>query len=238
MAMPNVREMFIPDEGMEMFDLDLDSADLRIVAWESDCKWIKDCFARGVKPYVEVAREYYHDQSITKSHPAYQVFKKLCHGTHYLGKAPTIAAQCGLLVNEVERIQKWYFGVCPEIAAWQDRLIKKAQRTATMENAFGYRKKWFDRIEGNILNEMVAWIPQSTVALIINHGYVAIDEKLPDVEILLQVHDSLTGQYPIQDRERCIADITRESTIIVPYPDPLIVPIGLKFSTDSWGRCK
>ena len=234
---PNIRKMFIPDEGKEIFDLDLDSADLRIVTWESDCKWMKAQFAAGTKPYVEVAKEYYHDPSITKKHPAYSTFKKLCHGTNYMGKPPTIAAQCGLLVSEVERIQKWYFGMCPEIKKWQDDLVRRAMSTATMSNAFGYRRKWFDRIEGNILNEMVAWIPQSTVALIINHAYVQIDARLPDVEILLQVHDSLTGQFPTADRERHLADIVRESTIVVPYPDPLIVPVGLKLSTDSWGDC-
>jgi len=230
--------MFIPDNGREMFDLDLDSADLRIVTWESNCRGMKDLFAAGVKPYVAVAQEYYHDPSITKSHPAYQVFKKLCHGTNYMGKPPTIAGQCGLLVNDVTRIQKWYFEKFPEIKQWQERLTKKAERTATMENAFGYRRRWFDRVEGNIINEMVAWIPQSTVAIIINHAYTNIDANLPDVDILLQVHDSLTGQFPLEDREKHIADITRESTIVVPYPDPLIVPVGLKLSTDSWGRCK
>jgi DNA polymerase I-like protein with 3'-5' exonuclease and polymerase domains len=229
--------MFVPDEGQMIFDLDLDSADVRIVTWESDCKWMKEQFANGRKPYVEIAKEYYHDPSITKKHPAYSLFKKLCHGTNYLGKPPTIAAQCGLLVNEVERIQKWYFGVCPEIKKWQEDLTRKAMSTATMSNAFGYRRKWFDRVEGNVLNEMVAWIPQSTVALIINHGYVAIDANLPDVEILLQVHDSLTGQCPIENSAKHLADITRECTIEVPYPEPLIVPVGLKTSEHSWGEC-
>lgn len=38
MGMPNIRKMYVPDPGKEVFDLDLDSADLRIVTWESDCK--------------------------------------------------------------------------------------------------------------------------------------------------------------------------------------------------------
>jgi len=236
MAMPNVREMFIPDEGMEMGDLDLDSADLRIVVWESDCREMKRMFAEGIKPYVAVAQEYYKDPSITKKHPAYQVFKKLCHGTNYMGKPPTIAGQCGLLVNDVDRIQKWYYGKFPEIKNWQEALVKKFTRTATMTNAFGYRRKWLDRVEGNVINEAVAWVPQSTVALIINHAYVNIDANLPDVEILLQVHDSVTLQYPIENCEKHKSDILRESTIIVPYDDPLVVPVGLKTSRDSWGR--
>ena len=32
-GLPNVRKLFVTDEGMEFFDIDLDSADLRIVVW-------------------------------------------------------------------------------------------------------------------------------------------------------------------------------------------------------------
>jgi DNA polymerase I-like protein with 3'-5' exonuclease and polymerase domains len=238
MPMPNVRTMFIPDEGMEMGDLDLDSADLRIVTWESGCKGMKDLFREGQKPYLVVAREYYHDQSISKQHPAYQTFKKLCHGTNYMGKAAEIAGQCGLLVKEVERIQRWYFGMFPEIESWQQAFVKKCVRTATVSNAFGYKKRFLERIEGNVLNQMIAWVPQSTVAILINHAYVAIDRNLPLVEVLLQVHDSLTMQWPLDGRLGHIADVRRESSIAVPYPEPLWIPVGLKTSTRSWGECE
>lgn len=238
MPMPNIRTMFVPDDGKIMWDLDLDSADLRIVTWESDCKGMKDLFTRGEKPYLVVAREYHHDPTISKKHPAYQTFKKLCHGTNYLGKANEIAGQCGLSVREVERIQKWYFGMFPEIEAWQKRIIRKADTTATMSNAFGYKRKWYDRVAGNVYNEMIAWIPQSTVAIIINKAYVAIDANLPEVEVLLQVHDSLTGTAPLDNWEKHKADILAQAQIVVPYEDPLIVPPGLKWSEKSWGDCK
>lgn len=234
---PNIRRMYVPPPGYGMFDLDLDSADLRIVTWESDCKWMKECFAAGRKPYVEMAREYYHDPSITKNHKSYPTFKKACHGTNYLGKPPTIAGQCGLLVHEVDRLQKWYFGVCPEIKKWQEAFTARFMATGTVRNAFGYTCRFFDRREGNIINEAVAWIPQSTVGLVINHAWLNIDTNLPEVEIVLQVHDSLVGVYPLEDEARHIAAIKEQSLIVVPYRDPLIIPVGLKTSTKSWGDC-
>lgn len=204
---------------------------------------MKALFREGKKPYLEIAREYYHDQTIQKKRgdgtedPRYYAFKKLCHATNYLGKPPEIAGQCGLLVREVERIQKWYFGMFPEIEHWQEQFIKKCIRTATVSNAFGYKKRFFERIEGNVLNQMVAWLPQSTVGILINHAYVNIDANLPLVDILLQVHDSLTLQWPL-DYQGAIEDVKRESTIVVPYPEPLIIPVGLKTSTKSWGDCQ
>ena len=238
--LPNVRDLYIPDPGKTYFDIDLDSADLRIVTWESDCGWMKDHFKNGRKPYIEVMREYYHDQTMDKkSHPReYAMFKSLCHGTNYLGTADGIAPRIGLLVHECERIQKWYFGLAPEIKKWQEDIKKQVAGRHFVQNVFGYRTYFFDRIEGTIFNQAVAWIPQSTVACLINRAYVAIDEELPDVEVLLQVHDSLVGQYDTWRGDAMLREIVKCSEIPLPYVEPLVIPVGIATSTKSWGDCR
>jgi DNA polymerase I-like protein with 3'-5' exonuclease and polymerase domains/uracil-DNA glycosylase len=237
--LPNVRTLFIPDPGMTMFDLDLDSADLHIVTWESDCQWMKENFRAGRKPYVEVMKEYYHDQSMSKnSHPReYAMFKSLCHGTNYLGTADGIAPRIGLLVHETERIQKWYFSLCPEIAKWQEDIKKQVSGRRYVENAFGYRNYFFDRIEGTIFNQAVAWIPQSTVACLINRAWAAIEDNMPEAEMLIQVHDSLVGQVPTAQKATLLPRIAELATVPIPYPDPLMIPVGFVSSERSWGEC-
>ncbi len=237
LVLPNVRKIFIPDEGCTFFDIDLDSADLRIVAYESDCAWLKEQLNAGRKPYVEVAKEYYHDPSITKHHKSYPIFKALCHGTHYLGTPEGLSGRIGLNVSEVERIQKWYFGLCPEIKAWHEELKKQVVGRRYIENVFGYRFHFFDKIEGNVFNVAAAWKPQSTVGCLINRAYANIDDNLPDVDILLQVHDSLAGQFPTE-KGYLMDEIVKQSQIVLPYEDPLIIPVGIKTSTKSWGDCK
>lgn len=239
LVLPNVRELFVPDPGHTFFDIDLDSADLRVVTWESGCKEMKAMFAEGKKPYVEVAKEYYHDQSITKHHPKYGNFKSLCHGTNYLGTAAGIAGQPNIAmpVHEVDRIQKWYFGKFPEIKSWQEDFKDQVTKRRYIENIFGYRCYFFGRIQGNVFNEAVAWLPQSTVACLINRGYVNIEENLPEVQVLLQVHDSLAGQYGSHLGDWAKRRIVEECSIELPYPDPLTIPVGIKVSTKSWGEC-
>ena len=238
MHLPNIRKVFIPDEGMEFFDIDLDSADLRVVAWESGCEQVKKWFAEGKKPYVELMKEYFHDQSITKKHPKYGMFKSLCHGSNYLGIAKNLAPRLGLLVHETEKLQNWYFGACPEIPKWQKQLISQVDRTKTVSNVWGYKFTFYDRITSHTYNAAVAWIPQSTVGILINHAYVNIDKNLPEVEVLLQVHDSLAGQFPIDNRDTHISNILREAAVPLPYRDPLIIPVGIKTSPVSWGECE
>lgn len=238
LELPNVRDLFVPDPGMEYFDIDLASADLRIVVWEADEPEMKEMLKAGLDPYTEIAKEFYKDPSITKKDPRRQTFKAFAHGTNYLGTAKGLAERLGLGIKEAEDTQKWYFGRFKKIKRWQDNLKDSVYKRRMVENVFGYRQYFFDRIEGTIFNQAAAWIPQSTVACLINRVYVKIYEELPEVQILLQVHDSLAGQFPTHLGDWMADKIVKCAEIELPYPgDPLIIPVGIKRSTRSWGDC-
>lgn len=237
LELPNVRSLFIPDPGMTFFDIDLSSADLRIVVWESDEPEFKAMLKEGLDPYTEIAKEFYHDPSITKKDPRRQTFKSFAHGTNYLGTAKGLAERLGLGVHEAEQTQKWYFGRFPKIKKWQDDLKDQVYKRRMVQNVFGYRCYFFDRIEGTIFNQAAAWIPQSTVACLINRAYVKIYEELPEVLVLLQVHDSLAGEYPTHLGDWAVKRIVECAEIALPYDDPLTIPVGVKTSTKSWGDC-
>ena len=237
--LPNVRRIFVPDSGYELFDIDLSSADLRIVTNDSECIGMQELFAAGLNPYVEIAKEYYHDPSINKAHPRYTGFKSLCHGTNYRGTGPGLAGRIGLLVAEVDRIQKWYFGKFPEIKTWQAEVETQIRSRGWIENVWGYRCYFRERITDKTINEGVAWKPQSSIGILINKILVAIDAGLPWAQLLLQVHDSLLGQYPRGmggDARRAILEVA--NGVSLPYPTPLFIPCGIKTSAISWGDCK
>ncbi len=238
LQLPNVRKLFIPDPGKTFFDIDLSSADLRIVAWEAACADMKQMIREGLDVYTEVGKEFYHDSSFNKKDPRRnEFFKPFCHGTNYLGTAKGLAERLGISVHEADKTQKWYFGRFPEILAWHNDVKDQILKRRMVQNVFGYRCYWFDRIEGTVFNQMVAWIPQSTVACLINRGYVAIDKDLPEVDILLQVHDSLAGQFDTAKRELLLPEIIRRAEIVLPYDDPMTIPVGIKTSEKSWGDC-
>jgi DNA polymerase I-like protein with 3'-5' exonuclease and polymerase domains len=221
-----------------MFDLDGDSADLRIVTWEADEPELKAMFAAGLKPYVEIAKEFYHDPSITKSHPSYPVFKAFAHATNYLGTPNGIAGRIGMSVRDVERMQDWYFARFPRIKAWQNNLRAQVADRRRIQNIYGYGLELFDRPDDRTINECAAWIPQSTVAIWINRVWMRIFEQLPWVDILLQTHDSITGAYPTwrgDEAKREILAVAAQE--VLPFADPLVIPAGLKTSTRSWGEC-
>jgi len=243
LVLPNIRTLFIPDPGYTFFDTDLSKADLRIVVWESNCTEMKSMLAEGRDPYVETAREFYHDPAITKTrsdgseHPKYRIFKSFSHGTHYLGTPNGLSQRLGLTVHEADRTQKWYLGKYPAIKLWQTSFIEEIKRTHLVTNKFGYRRHYFGRIDDSTFREAIAWLPQSTVAILINKIWVKIEDTIPQVQVLLQVHDSLAGQIPTETAAETVRAMEQASRIVIPYSDPLIIPVGIKTSPLSWGDC-
>lgn len=239
LQLPNIRSLFIPDPGYTFFDIDLNSADLRIVFWEADEPEAKAMLKEGVDFYTMVGKEFYNDPSFSKSDPRRNsFFKPFCHGTHYLGTSKGLAERLGISVHQADKTQKWYFGKFPGLKKWHEDVKDQVLKRRMVQNIFGYRTYFFDRIEGTIFNQAIAWIPQSSIACLINRAYVAIDRELPEVDILLQVHDSLAGQF----ETHLGGDITRKivslAEIPLPYDDPLTIGVGVKTSTESWGACE
>jgi DNA polymerase-1 len=236
--LPNLREIIIPDEGFTFFDIDLAAADLRIVAWESNCQKMKEWFRDGKDPYTEITRIYYKDGGITKADPRRQLFKSFCHGTNYGGRAKNLAQRLGLHPSEAERAQAWYFAQFPEIRAWQLGVIATVNKTSRVHNAFGFSCTFFDRVDENVYRDAFAWIGQSTTAIVINSGYLRLYRDALDIDVLLQVHDSLAGQFPTSDKT-AVGRIKECCEIEIPFPgDPLVIPVGIKTSEKSWGDCE
>jgi DNA polymerase I len=234
--------------------MDLDRADLQVVAWEADDPVLKEALKLGVdlhllNAYAITGREPPDLARLVESHEDYegiragmkkgrQFAKSWCHGTNYGGKPRTMAAAAGITVYESELAQKRYFGRYPGILKWHERTMEQLNTKRYVENKFGYRRYYFDRLD-SLLPEALAWVPQSTVACYINRVWVAIYDNVPDVWVLLQVHDSLAGQFPTHKAEFLKARMKEEAKkIIVPYDDPLIIPVGIKTSPVSWGDCE
>lgn len=252
--LPNIRTMYGPDLGFTVFDMDLDRADLQVVVWESDDPMLKAAMKAGADihllnvfsldgqdppPLEELVESHpkYLDHRIPRKHKR-EFAKVFCHATNYLGKARTVAGHTGRSVHEIERAQKQWFGAHPGILAWHERVINQAKRFRFVENKFGYRWYIFDRIDEQLFPKCVAWIPQSTVGNVINSAWRNIYKNLPHVQVLLQVHDSLVGQFPTHLKQTAVQQLKEQSSIIIPYEDPLIIPVGVKTSEISWGDCE
>ena len=234
LILPNLREMFIPDPGYTIFDCDLEQADAQVVAWEADDPMLKEIFR---DPDLDLHNENCKMMYGKLTPELRKKIKAGVHATNYGSSARTLAATLNSTVHEADQFQKKWFSIHPNILKWHKDVELQFQSRRYVENKFGYRRMYFERVEG-LLPEALAWIPQSTVGLVINHGWLNIDTNLPSVQILLQVHDSLVGQYPTPLDPYIKPKIREQLLIKVPYDDPLIIGVGIKTSTSSWGEVK
>jgi DNA polymerase I len=235
--LPNCKELFICEEDEMFFDIDLAAADARIMAWISGSPFLTDLFEEeDGDPYLLLAREYYNDQTITKKDNRRQIFKAVVHGTNYLGQAKTLSAKAGLLVHEIEKIQKFYFSLCPEIPALHRDIELQIKSRGYLENVWGARGWFLDKNDPMLMNKAVAWVGSSPVGILINKGLVAIREQDTAIKILLQVHDSLAGVYKRTDLT-APDRIIQHCSIPLPFEVPRIIPVNIKTSLTSYGDC-
>lgn len=249
MALPNIRKLFVPDPGYTFFDVDLRAADLYVVVWESNDDQLKIALREGIDLHLLNAGSVFGISALTLDNlrdPDFvrdakqrfarqrQFTKVWVHGTNYGGGPRTMAAAVGVTIGEAERYRARWFHEHPGIKAWHDRTEASLRSTHSVRNRLGYRRYYFDRVEG-LLPEGLAWIPQSTVACVINRAWERIYREEPKVQVLLQVHDSLGGQYQTHLGDWAKKRIVDLCQVTVPYDDPLVIPVGIKTSTVSWG---
>lgn len=251
MTLPNVREMFVPDPDHIMFECDLKGADAQVVAWEADDEQLKRAFREGLDVHSQNAKDLFDDRELLLSTSAQikasirlnrfrQYAKVGVHATNYGCKEVTLAEHLRISVSQAIAFQNRWFDKHPEVYNWHQRTQSTLERTRTVTNKFGYRRQYFDRIS-EVLPEALAWVPQSTVAICINKGWVNLKKSGLPVEILLQVHDSIVGQFHVKHME---ADpllpkkIKEVMQVTIPYEDPLQIGLSIKISNDNWGACQ
>jgi hypothetical protein len=236
--LPNPRRLFRPDPGMILVEPDLAGADARVMAWECGGQ-LKEDFRNGVKIHVKTMEwlsstfmgQLRLHPNWPKVEPWYTRTKNVFFGTSYGGGPPTISTESGMPLHIVKAAQPWIFQRYPEIKSWHRR--NEGKRSAS--NAFGYRIIFFDRIEG-LLPEILAWIPQSTVAIACMRGGLQIKEKISWAQPLLQNHDAILYQIP-KTRYNDLPLLRKAFEVVVPYSDPLLMKATFKASDKSWGDC-
>ena len=254
--LPNIRKLFIPDPGYTFFDMDLDRADLQVVVWECDDAGLKKALKLGLDMHCMNACDIFGItgipyEELAESHPNYKDHrakigealrgkaKAGVHATNYGVGDRKLAQALGITVHEAAKFRGAWFAAHPGIKRWHQRTEEAASKRGFVENLFGARLYTLGRIN---LPELLGWLPQSTVAGVINRALVRIDAAAEagktSIQLLIQVHDSLAGQFLTSKRDEEIAKLKSLAQIVVPYSDPLIIPVGINCSTQSWGHAK
>lgn len=242
-TLPPIRKLVLPDKGHILVDCDLSGADAQVVAWEANEPELKRAFKEGLNVHnfngERLWGTSYNPTLVRRKLTWRDECKRGVHGTNYLSGVRNLAHTLGWKIAEVEQFQSAWFTLNPGIQHWHRRVERDIQHSRRVGNKFGLSITYFDRPD-NVLPKAVAWIPQSTVAIVCSRGAVRIHENLPWLSVKLQVHDSVVFQLPFhRANPNSFKSIRDHLEIIVDYPqDPLLIPWGLAVSERNWAEVK
>lgn len=233
--LPNLRSTIVPSPGCTIFNCDLERADLQVVAWEAEDEPLKAMLREHVDIHTQNAADLLGIAPEAVTEQQRHMGKKFVHLTNYGGKERTCAVGCHITVHAASLYQKRWFEMHPGIKRWHDRTQAFLNGTRTIHNSFGYRRVYFDRIDG-VLPQALAWLPQSSIGILISLQHMAIEDACPELKIIMQGHDSIIGEYRTELESELLPRIQAALHIAIPYPDPLYIPLELATSTSSWGE--
>lgn len=235
--LPSIRRLVRPDPDFTLIDADYERADAQFVAWEADEPELKHIFQTGLDIYVDEARWLYGPNVSLDPRTQRQRLKSVCHAANYGGKERTLASTAGVTTAKMaEWLRRRWYGRFPGVPKWHKSVERRLRFERRITNVWGFRRIYMEDPD-KVLPQALAWLGQSGVAVTINKAMLNV-RAIPDIQLLLQVHDSLVAQTPTSLLSERIPRVKEAMRIIVPYTDPLIIPISIKTSNVSWGDMK
>lgn len=192
-----VRSLFVADDGKVFINADLSQAEARVVAYLSYDRGFIRVFEAGGDIHRKNAANIFNKKEEEVSDQERQMAKRVVHASNY-GMGPrTFAKTAGISEGEAKRLLNQYFATYPGIKNWQMRVQDTLRRTRCLTTPLGRKRVFFNQWGDSLLKEGLAYLPQSTVADVVNQGLICLYKKaFEGLDILLQVHDSILIQVP------------------------------------------
>jgi DNA polymerase-1 len=166
--------------------------------------------------------------------------KMVNYGIAYGLSANGLAARLNVPIAEAKGIIDTYFQRFPGIARYVEETLEKARRSGYVESLFGRRRFMPDIVSRNRSVAMAAEraainMPiQGTAADLAKRAMLRLDHALSaggfSARMLLQVHDELLFEAPVEEVDRLVALARQIMTTVATLDVPLVVDVGIGHS--------
>lgn len=217
-----MKEIMQPDEDYTAYEIDLSQAENRVVAYlGADINMMK-AFETGADIHSRTAAMIFNltEEEVIEKKKKYEETgsKKYCapigHGDkphRFWGKTAnhafnydlgyvSFARRYEIPRSDSKFIHSGYHKVYPGVKKMHNMIKNQLRSNRRLTNLLGRTRVFMDRWSDPLFKEAYSFIPQSTVADIINrYGMLEIyndQETYSAVELLNQVHDSIIFQIP------------------------------------------
>lgn len=236
-----IRGAFRAEKGKKIISADYSQIELRLIAEISGEKNMIEAFQKGEDIHASTAAKLFKIPIDEVNKTQRSQAKTVNFGIIYGQGAFALAEQTGLSRAEAKQMIDAYFQTYPTMKEWMTAQVKKARELGYVETLLGRKRHLKDIQSNNFVvrshaerNAVNAPI-QGSAADIIKIAMIEISKKLKEenqaTKMLLQVHDELIFEAPIEEVEAVTALITSCMENAVKTTVPLLVEVGVG---DHW----
>ena len=210
-----MRLMYEPPAGSVFWQRDLSQAEVRIVAWLANCKFLLDIFKGTIKIHKIVGGAIFNKMpdEIESDSLEYDTAKSVVHAFDYMMRYKRLAIEANISMKMAQEVLTAYGAKVPEISEWHKSIKAQVLKNGTLTTPMGrtricYRSRGMLANTGQYsedhLRDHVSWIPQSIVPDLLNEGMLKLWKECDYVSWHQQGHDSyLCSGPPERTREFC-----------------------------------
>ncbi|MGQ0619739.1 MAG: DNA polymerase I [Panacagrimonas sp.] len=236
-----IRQAFVPEPGCALLSIDYSQIELRLMAHFSGDERLVDAFKSGLDIHQATAAEVFGlplDQVPSERRRA---AKAINFGLIYGISAFGLARQLAIPRNEAAEYMERFFGRYPGVKRFMDGTRESARARGYVETLFGRRlylpniqsknqglRQYAERIA---INAPLQGTAADLIKLAMIDVQAWLDANAPDLRMIMQVHDELVFEGPVERMSRLAPQIADRMCRIRPLAVPLVADYGLG---DNW----
>ncbi len=232
-----IRGAFVSGEGKKIISADYSQIELRLIAEISGEDNMIKAFQQGEDIHASTAAKLFKIPLEEVSKTQRSQAKTVNFGIIYGQGAFALAEQTGLSRTEAKQMIEAYFETYPKLKEYMAEQVQKARQQGYVETLLGRKRHLKDinsnnfvvrgHAERNAVNAPV----QGSAADVVKMAMIKIQKELEkeklQTKMLLQVHDELIFEAPIDEVEVAKNIIKTEMENAVETQVPLLVEVGV-----------
>ena len=227
-----IRKMFVPKPGCVLVDADYSQIELRVLAHIADDKTMQQAFCTGEDIHTATAAQVFgvEKQAVTPLQRRHA--KAVNFGIVYGISEFSLAEDIGVSRYEARAYIDQYLATYHAVRDYMKSVVAEARERGYTQTLYG-RRRYIPELKSSNYNvrqgaERIALNTpiQGTAADLMKLAMVrvekALEERFPEAELLLQVHDELIVECPEEKAPQVAELVSREMEQVAQLSVPLI----------------
>lgn len=228
----NMRKFFIAEDGCTLVDADYSQIELRVLANICDDKNMQETFLSGQDIHTSTAAQIMGlpEELVTPSMRS--AAKAINFGIIYGMGAFSLSKDIHVSVAEAKKYIENYLSHYPNVTKFMDKTVEDATKNGFVKTYFGRIRPVPELASKNKMlqaaGKRVAMNTpvQGTAADIIKKAmicvYKRLEKEVPQAKLILQIHDELIVETPVEYEEKVKNIVTEEMQNVCKMAVPLI----------------